>query len=295
MFVNVVLAVSLFRYPALSLSELDVLYETSWSHPNDQLDETGATSFDLAQEYGMRLAKSLGWTILKDCVYWIMALDAGRNVKSPSGPRSRSLRRRNPLAMSFCRDQGFRVFRSLSEVPENVKFDGIVSLDVIEHVLVPWETYGDLQRYLVKRGWLYLSTPNAGGINAQYFRSKWRELYNRGHLFFFTSRNFRINLRKTVPLKSKGFDGLSIIIGVSSPPLCTGCFNFLLRDGELRYLIFKWISVEHIKVLHAHNYYLQSGGEDTAFNAEVNLPFVIMGLKSLNMSRIITILQLEVS
>ena len=26
-----------------------------------------------------------------------------------------------------------------------------------------------------------------------------------------------------------------------------------------------------IKVLHAHNYYLQSGGEDTAFKAEVNL------------------------
>ena len=26
-----------------------------------------------------------------------------------------------------------------------------------------------------------------------------------------------------------------------------------------------------IKVLHVHNYYLQPGGEDTAFNAEVNL------------------------
>ncbi|MCL4530650.1 MAG: glycosyltransferase family 4 protein [Chloroflexi bacterium] len=31
------------------------------------------------------------------------------------------------------------------------------------------------------------------------------------------------------------------------------------------------ISVDRIKVLHAHNYYLQPGGEDTAFNAEVNL------------------------
>jgi len=84
----------LFRYPALSLSELDVLYETSWSHPNDQLDETGATSFDLAQEYGMRLAKSLGLDNFKGLRILDLWRWTRRNVKSPSGPRSRSLRRR---------------------------------------------------------------------------------------------------------------------------------------------------------------------------------------------------------
>lgn len=228
----------LFRYPALSLSELDVLYETSWSHPNDQLDETGATSFDLAQEYGMRLAKSLGLDNFKGLR--ILDYGAGRGAMLKAlqdlGAEVYAV---EPFGHEFLRDQGFRVFRSLSEVPENVKFDGIVSLDVIEHVLVPWETYGDLQRYLVKRGWLYLSTPNAGGINAQYFRSKWRELYNRGHLFFFTSETLESTLRKNGSAKIKRLRWfVNYHRGIFASAM-HWLLQFLLRDGELRYLIFK--------------------------------------------------------
>jgi 2-polyprenyl-3-methyl-5-hydroxy-6-metoxy-1,4-benzoquinol methylase len=228
----------LFRYPAPSLDELSSLYETSWGDPNNQLDETGATSSDLAQEYGMRLAKSLGRAHFEGLR--ILDYGAGR------GEMLKALRNLGaeiyaiePFGYEFLRDGAFKVFRSLSELPENLKFDGIISLDVIEHMPEPWDSYGDMQKYLVEGGWLYVSTPNAGGINAQYYRARWREFHNRGHLFFFTRKTLELALEKS---RYKNIQKLQWFINYHRSVLTSllhWLLQFLHQDGELRYLVFR--------------------------------------------------------
>lgn len=228
----------LFRYPAPSLDELGTLYETSWDDPIHQLDETGATSPDLAHEYGVKLAKSLGQDNFKGL--HILDYGAGR------GAMLKALRDLGaeiyciePFGHEFLREEGFRAFRSLSELPENIRFDGIISLDVIEHVPVPWAIYGDMQKYLAEDGWLYISTPNAGGINAQYFRSKWREFYNRGHLFFFTQKTLELTLKKSGYNNIKKLQWFINYHRGVLPSLLHWLLQFMHQDGELRYLIFR--------------------------------------------------------
>lgn len=228
----------MFRYPAPSLDELGTLYETSWGDPTHQLDETGATSPDLAHEYGIKLAESLE----RDNFEGLRILDygAGRGAMLKAlQDLGAEIYAVEPFGYEFLQEQGFRAFRSLSELPANIKFDGIISLDVVEHVPAPWDTYGDLQKYLAEDGWLYVSTPNAGGINARYFRSKWREFYNRGHLFFFTSRTLELTLTKS---EYKDIKRLQWFINYHRGTLTSllhRLLQFTRQDGELRYLLFK--------------------------------------------------------
>ncbi len=228
----------LFRNPAPSPDTLGTLYETSWSDPTHQLDETGATGMDLAQEYAVQLAGSVGREDFRGLR--ILDYGAGRGAMLKTLQElGADIYAVEPFGYEFLRQAGFRVFRSLAELPRNIKFDGIISLDVIEHVPAPWETYAELRQYLVEDGWLYISTPNADGANARYFKSRWREFYNRGHLFFFTSRTLETTLEKSHPGRIVRLQWFIDYHRGLLASVYHRLLQWLRQDGELRYLVFK--------------------------------------------------------
>ena len=143
-----------------------------------------------------------------------------------------------PFGYEYLQQNGYKVYRSIEELPKGISFSGIISLEVIEHIPVPWNDYRDLKKFLVKEGWLYVSTPNAGGVNAQFTQKKWREIYKRGHLFFFKPATLEYALRES---GYKNIKRLRWFINYGRGPL-TSIFHWLLQllmyDGELRYLGF---------------------------------------------------------
>lgn len=76
------------------------------------------------------------------------------------------------------------VFRDLADIPPQLRFDGIVCMDVVEHLITPWQTLRQLYDRLNPGGWLVVSTPNPKGLTARLMGSKWRELANAGHIMF---------------------------------------------------------------------------------------------------------------
>jgi len=228
----------LFRYPAATEEELAVLYRTSWGDPNNQTDETGATSQELAQVYISELAKSLGRTDFKGLR--ILDYGAGRGAMQKAlldaGADAYSV---EPFGYEYLLQKGYKAFRSLAELPKDIFFDGVISVDVVEHLQIPWDDYKNLKDHLTVNGWLYISTPNAAGINAQFYRAKWRELYNRGHLFFFTPATLKLALEES------GYNHIKRLqwyINYRRGPVTTilhWLFEFMKIDGELRYLACK--------------------------------------------------------
>jgi len=228
----------IFRSPALSMEELEGLYQTSWKDPMLETDETGATNPELAEDFVSRLAKSLGLDNLKGLRILDYGAGRGAMLKAlmDAGVDAYGV---EPFGYEFLQQNGFKVFRALDELPKGIFFDGIVSLDVIEHVQVPWDDYKKLNYYLAENGWLYLSTPNAAGINAHFYRSKWREIYNRGHLYFFTPMTLERVLEKGGYNKMKRLRWfINYRRGVITSILHQ-LFQIAQIDGELRYLAFK--------------------------------------------------------
>jgi SAM-dependent methyltransferase len=143
-----------------------------------------------------------------------------------------------PFGYSLLKQQGLNAFRDLGDLPAGIRFDGILSTDVVEHLSEPWSTVRQLKDLLSPHGWIYISTPNAAGMNARLTRSHWRELKKRGHIVFFRPASFEFLLRKC------GFAayrrlcwridyGNGRLRGVSNSLL-----GALKLDGELRYLAF---------------------------------------------------------
>jgi 2-polyprenyl-3-methyl-5-hydroxy-6-metoxy-1,4-benzoquinol methylase len=228
----------LFRHPASSREELEVLYQTSWNDPTNQIDETGATDSYLGQIYIKELAKSLGKSDLKGLQILDYGAGRGAMLKAllDAGAEVYGI---DPFGFEFLRSNGYKVFRSINELPDGIQFDGIVSLDVIEHLDYPWDDYRKLKEFLYENGWLYISTPNATGINARFYRTKWREIANRGHLFFFSPTTLERTLEKS---GYKNIKRLQWFINYRRGFITSvfhWVFQFLKIDGELRYLAYR--------------------------------------------------------
>ncbi len=184
-----------FRHPLPSSSELDALYGEAWRAPENHRSETGATDGDLADLYTRRLVKSLGGADLSGQVL----LDFGAG----GGDFSVALRKLgaevhavDAYSYEHLRSRGITAHRRLSDIPTGIRFDGIVSVEVIEHLVQPWQVLSDLRARLTSGGWLYVSTPNASGLNARLMRKGWREAAKPGHVVLFTPASLELTLRR---------------------------------------------------------------------------------------------------
>jgi len=228
----------LFRSPAPAPAQLENLYRKSWTDPILQKDETGATDEKLAHAYVHHLAKSLGKTTFQGLR--ILDYGAGRGAMTKALlAEGADVYCVEPYGCLFLQQSGFKAFPSVPALPQGLVFDGILSLDVAEHLPAPWDDYQILTGRLKESGWLYLSTPNAAGVNARFTRGKWREIKNQGHLFFFTPSTLERMLAQN---GFKNFRRLRWYIIYHKGPmkfLSQRLLQFLWIDGELRYLAFK--------------------------------------------------------
>jgi SAM-dependent methyltransferase len=144
----------------------------------------------------------------------------------------------DPFGYSLLKQEGLNAFRDLSDLPAGMCFDGIFSIDVVEHLSEPWSIVQKLKDLLSLHGWIYVSTPNAAGISARLARSNWRELKKRGHIVFFRPDSLEFLLRKC---GFAAYRRLCWRIDYGKGRL-RGLPDSLLRalklDGELRYLAF---------------------------------------------------------
>jgi SAM-dependent methyltransferase len=171
------------RSPFPSESELDDLYKTKWLSPEANDSETGNMDEFLARQYVRELAKTLQRKDLSGLR--ILDFGAGKgallDALIDSGAIAYGV---EPYGCTELATTGRLVFHDLADSPPELRFDGIVCMDVVEHLLAPWETFRHLLDRLNPGGWLLVSTPNPKGLTARLMGCKWREVAKAGHIMF---------------------------------------------------------------------------------------------------------------
>jgi 2-polyprenyl-3-methyl-5-hydroxy-6-metoxy-1,4-benzoquinol methylase len=178
---------AIFRLPFPDESELNNLYQASWSCFEEHVDETGGTSAKFGRTVLSALLSELGDRGLTG--KHILDFGAGR------GGMSAALRERGaevtavePYGHAQLKQLGVPVYRSVEELPEGMSFDGIILMEVIEHLREPCSLLRQLSTRLKPGGWLFLTTPNPRGLTARLYGQRWSSASNAGHIVFFTRR-----------------------------------------------------------------------------------------------------------
>jgi len=227
----------LFRFPAPTDEQLQDLYANSWTDPNAHRAETGGTTAPLAITYAKRLLKNLGRKDFRGLK--ILDFAAGRGDMAAAleslGAEAYAL---DPYGREHLLARGLRAFSSTSDMPVGLRFDGITSIDAIEHIPKPWHDLRTMRDLLARDGWLFVSTANARGAAARISRSRWREANKAGHVVLFTAPGLRQMLRTS---------GFSPVVRVYwrvrySKNAVRRLVHYFLQstgfDGELRFLAF---------------------------------------------------------
>lgn len=185
----------LLRHPLPSSRDLAALYDASWREPEVHNSETGSTDRELAREYAKHLAAALGRCDLQNLS--ILEFGAGKGgmqiALQELGAEAVAI---EPFGHDYLIEQGFRAYRSLDELPKAARFDGIVSLQVVEHLVSPWEDLRALHFLLRPSGWALVTTVNAAGLNARLTRANWREARKPGHIVFFDSGSLQKTMQR---------------------------------------------------------------------------------------------------
>jgi len=171
-------------------AELDALYAASWSEPQEHVGETGGTSHALAQAYARCLAADLGRSDLRGLR--ILDFGAGDGTMSEAlGALGAQVTAVEPYGQPNSAAGLIDVFARLEDVPRATPFDGIVCLQVIEHLPQPRPLLAALRQRLADGGWLLLTTPNAASLRARLTGQRWTEVRKPGHVVLFTDRSLR--------------------------------------------------------------------------------------------------------
>ncbi len=94
-------------------------------------------------------------------------------------------------------------------------FDVVTMIEVLEHVVDPVGLLSDAARWLRPGGLLYVTTPNAGGMNCRILRQTWSVVCPPQHLVLWTHRALRVALSRagyrTWRLRAEGFNPTEIV------------------------------------------------------------------------------------
>lgn len=183
------------RNPLPSQTELDALYEASWSDPDENSYETGNMDAGLAVQYVRELLKSIGKSTGRDLR--ILDFGAGKGALMAALTQGGvDVYGVEPYGHHRLRNLGLKAYSALNDIPENISFNGVVSMDVVEHLWDPWETLQALFDRIQPGGWICISTPNPKGLNARLHGGQWREVQKIGHLVFFEEQSLASMLTK---------------------------------------------------------------------------------------------------
>ncbi len=178
-----------FRHPQPDAQSLAAYYTTGWQTPEQQLI-SGATDAALAEVYVQRLLKELKRPDFAQTQLLEFGAGSGEMVTAVTD-HGANVTAIEPFGLAYLQRKGISVYPNLASLPPKRQFDGIYSIQVLEHLTKPWETLKELAEYLKPGGWLYLSTIHAQSLNAKLSGGKWREAQNRAHLYFFTTSHLQ--------------------------------------------------------------------------------------------------------
>lgn len=178
----------IYRNPRPEKGQLNELYEESWEAPEESIGDTGGTVSNLAETYARVLADSLGLADFSGLR--ILDYGAGRGAMSIALKNlGADVCAVEPYGLEYLESLGIKVLGTLDEIPGATRFDGIVTIDVVEHLLEPWVDLARCHELLKPAGWIFVATPNAGGVRAALQGSCWEEATRRSHVTLFTPRS----------------------------------------------------------------------------------------------------------
>lgn len=216
---------------------LELLYRSGWQTPFENLNLTGGTTAGLAKNYAKELIRTLGVKNLNG--YKLLDFGGGRGELAQAlHQEGANVIAVDPYSYDQLKEKGIFAIPSLNELASGEDFNGVTAIDVIEHLINPLEELNKIRKILIPGGWLYLSTPNARGLNARVNRDKWLEAQNPSHLLLFTPKSIELALEKA---GFKHYQRLSWRVDYSDNRLIQAK-DWLLRmgklDGVLRYLAY---------------------------------------------------------
>ena len=163
--------------------ELDELYAEAWDELGEHEAETGSMDDYLARQYVAGLQSTLGRSSLKG--QRILDFGAGTGALAVAvGQAGADVYAVEPYGHQGLIDMGLKAFADIDDVPADVRFDGVISMDVAEHLPRPWDDFARLYSRIVPGGWICISTPNPAGLSARLRGANWREAAKAGHIVF---------------------------------------------------------------------------------------------------------------
>ena len=99
-------------------------------------------------------------------------------------------------SVNICKQKGIEMFKGDIEEMDfkELKFDVIVSIEVIEHLSHPTAHLEKISHLLRPGGALYLTTPNFNSINRRILSEKWNVLSYPEHLSYFNKKPLHLAL-----------------------------------------------------------------------------------------------------
>ena len=236
----------LFKSIMPAESTLDELYIKAWTDSLKYKGQTGGTSLELAKAYSQKLAASLD---LKNFAgLKILDFGAGRGdmliALSKLGAEVYGI---DPYGYQHLKNNNFKAFRDIKDIPKGLLFDGIVANDVVEHIFYPLDTIKALYNILNTHGWLYIATPNVNSLNAKLLMSHWRELYNPSHIYLFAPDCLETIFAKLGIFQYKRLFWPIKYGGNILQKFIHAALQSLQLDGELRYILHKASPQKEIK------------------------------------------------
>lgn len=218
--------------------KMEQLYNASWQAPDQFVGETGATDNRLAKIYLENLAKELGFASLKGLK--ILDFGAGKGevleALQEMGAVAYGV---EPFGYDLLIQKGFHAFKSIEDALPHGPFDGIVSIDVLEHLIDPVSDVRSLNAALKNHGWFYAATPNNGSLRARLTGQRWEEALRKGHLFLFSAKSVRRLFEKAGFTRIQRLNWVIPYHNQLPKRLLNSILTIFRLDGELRFLGFK--------------------------------------------------------
>lgn len=218
--------------------ELNNMYENGWQSPEVETHVTGSTSEITAQQYIKNIAYDLkidSWRNLT-----IIDFGAGKGdmvqVLQKFGANAIAI---EPYGQEYLHRKGITVYTSIDDVDLNLKVDGVIMSNVLEHLTEPLQYLRKIYNVLKVGGWLYIGTPNSLSLNAVLHKSNWKEAANNSHVMLYGPKSL------TYALQKSEFNNLSRCRWVIKyedsrfKQLIQQFLTILGMEGELKYIALK--------------------------------------------------------